>query len=132
MMSDTDQFQHMSFANYLKLMFLATDALFVACFDKVFLKQNRLKVLQSKMQFKKQTMAGDNILIKLNSCDRNASQFSILFTFIMEGSGDLVGLGRQTYELMDLQKQLPKELPDEMLGILGPVYVDERHLLYKY
>ena len=47
MMSDADQFQHMSFANYLKLMFLATDALFVTCFDGPFLAQNRLKLLQS-------------------------------------------------------------------------------------
>ena len=132
MMSDTDQFKHMSFANYLKLMFLATDALFVTCFQESFLLRNRLKLLKSKMQFKRQTVAGDNILIKLNSCEHNVSQFSLLYTFVMEGSGDLVGLGHQTYELFDLAGGLPKNLPDEMVGILGPIGVNEHHLLYKY
>ena len=68
MLSDIDQFQHMSFANYLKLMFLATDALIlgVANYENL-IQEDRLKTYETRMQFKNQTTFGDNILIKINS-----------------------------------------------------------------
>ena len=132
MLSDTDQFKHMSFANYLKLMFLATDALFVSCFDHEFLSANRLKFINSKMQFKRQTVAGDNILIKVNASEINSSTFSLLYTFVIEGSGDLVGLGRQTYELLRQESQTSTELPNRIRDLLVPIAVEETNLLYKY
>jgi len=132
MLSDTDQFKHMSFANYLKLMFLATDALFVSCFDAEFLSTNRLRLVTSKMQFKKQTIAGDNILIKVNAAGMSTSQFSLLFTFIIEGTAELVGLGRQNYEVIYKSAQSVREVPDCMKDLLLPIVVDEGNLLYKY
>ena len=65
MLSDVDQFQHMSFANYLRLMFLATDALFLDALKRDFLMTSRLVLNESRMQFKRQTTAGDHILIKI-------------------------------------------------------------------
>jgi len=100
MLSDTDQFEHMSFANYLKLMFLAADALFVSCFNSAFMAENRVKLDNSRMQFKKQTIAGENILIKINSSEIKQASFSLLFTFVIEGNAELVGLGRQTYNMV--------------------------------
>lgn len=132
MLSDTDQFQHMSFANYLKLMFLATDALFVSCLNGQFLTQNRLKLITSRFQFKRQTQAGNNILIKINSSEMDGSKFSLLYTFIIEGTAELVGLGRQTYELIRLDTQVPEGISESMEALLEPISVDERHLLYKY
>ena len=90
MLSDTDQFEHMSFANYLKLMFLASDALMVSCHDKEYLNEYRLSLINSRLQFKKQTVAGDNILIKVNSSEVQDGQFSLLYTFVIEGAGELV------------------------------------------
>jgi len=132
MMSDTDQFEHMSFANYLRLMFLASDALFVTCFDEAFLSRERVKLKTSRMQFKKQTVAGENILIKVNSSEVMNSSFSLLFTFVIEGSGELVGLGKQTYGAYSRQDDREKNLSDGMKSLLGPIRVEEEGLLYKY
>ena len=132
MLSDTDQFKHMSFANYLKLMFLATDALFVSYFDESFLSKSRLRLVNSRMQFKKQTMAGDHILIKVNSSEINSHHFSLLYTFVIEGTAELVGLGHQTYEMLDLKNQVSSQIPTNLANLLEPIRVDEAHLLYKY
>ena len=132
MLSDTDQFEHTSFANYLKLMFLAADALFVSCYDARFLSTHRLKLVNSRLQFKKQTVAGNHILIKVNSSQIDSSMFSLLFTFVIEGSGELVGLGRQTYNLLSRGSNQPEFLSEAMKKLLGPIRVEEENLLYKY
>ena len=129
MLSDTDQFKHMSFANYLKLMFLATDALFVSCFDNDFLAKNRLRLVKSRMQFKRQTVCGDNILIKVNSSEFSGSQFSLLYTFAIENSGELVSLARQSYELLDTDHGQKKNLTDAITYVLAPILVDEKYLI---
>ncbi len=132
MLSDTDQFEHMSFANYLKLMFLAADALFVSCYDAAFLSTNRLKLENARMQFKKQTVAGDNILIKINSSQIDVSSFSLLFTFVIEGTAELVGLGHQTYRIVSRKNEEVQRLSDNIRSLLGPIQVEEENLLYKY
>ena len=132
MLSDTDQFKHMSFANYLKLMFLATDALFISCCDHEFLSKSRLKLINSRMQFKKQTTVGENILIKVNASEIDASRFSLLHTFMIEGSAELVGLGRQSYELINQNAQIPEVIPAAVRAVLEPIQVDEHNLLYRY
>jgi acyl-CoA thioesterase FadM len=133
MLSDVDQFKHMSFANYLRLMFLATDALFVSLFSEEFLRKSRIQLTSSRMQFKKQTISGDNILIKINSTQEGQGKFSLLHTFAIEETGELVGLGKQSYQLMKASEiDALTELPKDMLNILGPIEVDEKYLLYKY
>ena len=84
------------------------------------------------MQFKKQTVAGENILIKINSSEIDGSQFSLLYTFVIEGTAELVGLGRQTYKIFDLKSQPLLQVPSDIRNLLGPIHVDEEHLLYKY
>ncbi len=113
-------------------MFLALDALFVSCFDVEFLANNRSKMVHSRMQFKHQTVAGDNIIINVNSSEINASQFSLLFTFLIEGSAKLVGLGRQTYKFVSSHAQKPIPLPTRIRDLLIPIEVDEKNLLYAY
>jgi len=132
MMSDTDQFKHMSFANYLKLMFLASDALFLSCLNEDFLRKKRLRLLDSRMQFKRQSVTGEHILIKVNSSEMNGSQFTLLFTFMIEGTAELVALGRQTYEVASLNGTPVSELSENLRGVLGPIRVEEEHLVYKY
>ena len=132
MLTDTDQFEHMSFANYLKLMFLAADALFSGCFNADFLSQRRMKLVHSRMQFKRQSAPGDNILVKVNASGVNRHRFSLLYTFVIEGTAELVGLGRQTFDLLNVRKNIPEEIPDEMKALLAPIAVNEEHLLYEY
>lgn len=132
MLSDVDQFQHMSFANYLRLMFLATDALLLNCSNPQFLSQYRLVLDKSRMQFKRQTVAGDQILIKVNASNMDEGQYALLFTFVFEGSGELVALGRQVYEASDLRGRKLRNVPKDVEGLLMPIKVDENYLLYKY
>lgn len=134
MLSDTDQFQHMSFANYLRLMFLATDAMFLACSDSEFLSCYRFQSLESRMQFKKQSNIGDSILIKINAVKGGVDSFSLLYTFTLEGAGDLVALAKQVYGILDMKKKnyvSPMNL-GRVKGILDPITVDEEYLIYKY
>lgn len=132
MLSDTDQFRHMSFANYLKLMFLATDALFLDQCDAIFLSQSRLALVDSRMQFKRQTVVGDHILIKVNSTNVTTDKFTLLYTFVIEASGELVALGRQTYHVMGAADQSAKEIPRKFRNCLDPIQVEENFLVYTY
>lgn len=132
MLTDTDQFQHMSFANYLKLMFLATDALLQPALDRPFLSKTRLHLRHSRFQFKRQSAPGDNLLVKINASGIDGNCFSLLYTFMIEGTADLVGLGRQTFESVGLQKDSPEALSEGIQKLLNPILIDEEHLLYKY
>ena len=132
LLSDVDQFKHMSFANYLKLMFLATDALLIKCQNADFLCHYKLKLEASRMQFRKQTIAGDNTLIKVNASGLSQGAFNLLYTFIIEGSGDLVGLGKQSYQLYDIKTSAPTDLTNVLRETLVPIAIDENNMLYKY
>jgi len=132
MLSDIDKFEHMSFANYLKLMFLAADALLSELYKPNFLNKFRLRLEHSRMQFKKQTVSGDKILIKVNSSGISHQSFSLLFTFVIEGSGELVGLGRQTYKAILRSNEEAFDIPSILISLLESVQVVEENLLYKY
>jgi len=132
MLSDVDQFQHMSFANYLRLMFLATDALLLNCCDEQFLSQHRLALEESRMQFKRQTIAGDNVLIKVNSANITMEKFTLLYTFVIETSGELVALGRQTYQVVNGPDKQGKEIPGNIKDCLEPIRVEEAFLIFTY
>lgn len=125
MLTDTDQFQHMSFANYLKLMFLAADALLVPCLNHNFLAKTRLKLTASSMQFKRQTAPGDTVLVKVNASEISNSSFSLLFTFLVKGSGELVGLGRQAYELVSVATNTQEPIPNQIKNVLVSIKVGE-------
>ena len=132
MLTDVDQFKHMSFANYLKLMFLASDALFSGFSTPEFMTGKRLRLRDIKMQFKWQTVAGDNILIKINASQEMKSQIILLHTFVNEGTAALVGLGKQIFEIQDTTSSVPTDVPDDIRKLLMPIWVDEEHLLYHY
>jgi len=131
MTSDTDQFRHMSFANYLKLMYLASDAFLVTALTPGFVNYIKLTNVDSRMQFKRAATIGENILIKINACDISTKNFVLLFTYLREESADLIALGRQSY--------VEESFTDDKLNIkekletaLRQIAVDERNILYKY
>ena len=84
MMSDVDQFKHTSFANYLKLMYLVADALLIPCCTNEALEKYRLQNSSSRMQFKRQTIVGKGIVIKVNSTKITDDSFELLHTFLDE------------------------------------------------
>jgi len=130
-MIDTDQFEHMSFANYLKLMFLATDALFLSASDPRFFLKNRVGLVNSRMQFRRQSSVGEKILIQINSVRDSGPNFSLIYTYVIEGKGDVVALARQTYQLLAGGTR-SESLPPVISGLLESIQVDEEHLLYRY
>ncbi|MEI7751144.1 MAG: hypothetical protein WCJ71_03540, partial [Candidatus Omnitrophota bacterium] len=116
------------------LMFLATDAMFLSCSDRDFLSIYRFQLLASRMHFKKQSNIGDSILIKVNVAKGGPETFSLLYTFALEGAGDLVALAKQTYGVLDMKKKIqvsPMSL-NRIKGVLDPISVDEEYLIYKY
>jgi len=132
MASDLDQFGHMSFANYLRLMFLASDALFLSTPSENLRKDCRLKAVKTSMQFKHQTGYGDEILVKVCSSNLANGTFSLLYTYVIEGNALLVGLGRQEFELMSKTNGREMKLPSSVQVLLEPIKVDERFLIYQY
>lgn len=86
------------------------------------------------MQFKKQSNIGDSILIKVNATKGGPETFTLLYTFALEGAGDLVALAKQTYGVLDTKRKVkisPMSL-NRIKGVLGPIAVDEEFLIYKY
>ena len=133
MASDLDQFGHMSFANYLRLMFLASDALFLSTPNQQLRKTVRLKAIRTGMQFKHQTGYGDEILVKVSSSGLGQNNFSLLYTYVIEGDAQLVGLGRQEFELSATTRDSKKvKTPSSVQALLEPIQVDERFLVYRY
>lgn len=133
MLSDIDQFKHMSFANYLKLMFLATDALLLDLQQyQEFIQSTRLKTHHSRMQFKNQTVFGDNILIKVNSSRVEQEKFKLLFTYVIEDTGTLVALGKLDLGLVNYNSSQGISIPSGLSSLLRSIEVDEANLLYKY
>jgi acyl-CoA thioesterase FadM len=131
MLSDIDQFKHMSFANYLRLMYLASDALFVSGV-KDFSEKLRLRALNMRMQFKRPTVVGDHLLIKVNASTSTPPKFCLLYTFMMEKTAELVGLGRQEYVCESLTAGCPNGNFESFCDHLRSIEMDEKFLLYRY
>ena len=118
MLSDVDQFKHMSFANYLRLMSLAADALLLPCLTEIFLDANRLRVVKAKMQFKKQTLVGDNILIKVSSeLDEKEKSFTLFYSFD-DDANDSVAFGFQKFNVDSKELELPESLKDLLMQVV--------------
>lgn len=132
MMSDIDQFKHMSFANYLKLMYLAADALLSPVCTEKFLSSFRFQNTNARMQFKKQSIRGKSIMIKVNSTMVETNAFELRHTFLDEETAELVGLGWQKYSVLDLEGNSSSRIFDEIYDCLKPIQVDPENLLYKY
>jgi acyl-CoA thioesterase FadM len=114
--SDLDQFQHMSFANYLKLMFSVVDNLIHASLDT---SQYRLHHLEASMNFQKQTVLGDKVIVKTQS-EIIGMIIKLYFQFELEASSEKVGYGVQLYEIRDTNtKQLV--LPKNIVQILDKI-----------
>lgn len=131
MFSDTDQFRHMSFANYAKLMYLAADA-FLLSHKQENGEPYFFRNISSSMQFKRQTTIGQHILIKINSSNIEGLGFSLLFTFSIEDTGDLVVLAKQNNQIVNERGDLMDFFPDEIKRGLEMIQVNEENLLYSY
>ena len=103
--SDIDFFRHMSYANYLKLMYTSADTLFVEALG-LFLGQVYLKATNTKMKFKHQTKMGDKILIRINSKNISFESFDLCYVFLLENTNNVVAVAEQTYRVVNINNDV--------------------------
>lgn len=125
MLSDIDQFKHMGFANYLKLMFLASDALFLVFSKskKDFFYKTHLKPVISQMHFKQQTSFGDEILVKVHSANITDKGFDLFYGFTIEGDELPVAHGKQEFEVTEIPSGKETVLPVELRSFLETIHM---------
>jgi acyl-CoA thioesterase FadM len=121
--SDIDQFKHMSFANYLKLMCLSSDALFLPYYEKENIEKNRLKITDMGLKFKRQTEINDCLLIHINASEIEGVCFSLTHIFTMEISNEVVAVGFQKYQAVSTNGQPQSELNAMLENILKDIYL---------
>ena len=118
-MSDIDMFRHMSYANYIKLLFLASDACLLNLTSE-FLDVMRIKVIKTEMNFKYQTKLGDHILIRVNTSVLRKSSFDLLYNFTLENSEQKIGSGKQSFILESLAGG-EMIMPESLNAMLGQI-----------
>ena len=98
-LSDIDLFMHMSYANYLRLLFQASDGFFLSLTGKEFLKKNRIKANKTSVEFKYQTELGDIIIIYVLLGAMNCDSWELIYKFELEDNNKLIALGRQAFSI---------------------------------
>lgn len=100
-LSDIDQFKHMSFANYVKLLFVSSDSLFLKHLGSAYPFTHRMNLICSKLHFKRQTVAGDQIDIRIYDGAANGSYLPLYFEFSLGTPKEVVAEGFQMYQIVD-------------------------------
>ncbi len=126
MLSDIDQFKHMSFANYLQLMFLASDALCLVFSksQKDFFYTTHLKPVMSQMHFKQQTSFGDEILVKVHAANIHETGFDLYYKFAIEKEDLPVAHGKQSFEVTSIPSGKRILLPQSFRDFLETIQME--------
>lgn len=125
-----------SFIHYVRWYGIARDALLQwrdLGFDETLRSHIEIEVSFCNIQYKRQAMLQDEIIIKTNSSHITKDNFTLLFTLIRKDDAALISLGKQeinfrnsrTGEVLDI----PKPLVDR---VLKPIEVDERDMLFNF
>jgi len=120
MWSDIDQFQHMSFANYLKLMYLSCDGFFLDYYKRhpEHFEAIRISPFHSQMQFKDQSNFGDRILIEVHSANVALDGFDLYYVFRNQSTSKLIALGKQSFSVSRPMLNGRESYPDSLLECL--------------
>ena len=125
-----------SFINYVRWYGIARDALLQwknLGFDESLKGLVEIEASYCNIQYKRQAMLQDEIIIKTNAANIKGSGFSLLFTLLKKDDASLISLGKQdisfrhskTGELLKVSDILVK-------GLLAPIEVDEKSMLFKF
>ncbi len=104
--NDVDQFKHMSFANYIKLMFDAADTLFLKMLGDGFQDRIKTHLKFASVQFKKQTRTGDLVFI-IPQVHKAGNMVTIEAKYYIElgtAAEEEVAFGEMVYELEGLDR----------------------------
>lgn len=125
-----------SFTNYFRWYSIARDALLqwrLLGFDESFRSYIETEVLSCNIQFKREAMLQDEIVVKVNTSDIKEKEFTLLFTLIRKDNALLISLGKQRIRFFNTKTNEPLQLPITLVqNILEPLELDQRNLIFKY
>lgn len=125
-----------SFINYMRWVNIARDALLQwkkLGFDESCRNKIGIDVKFCDIQYKREAMLQDEILIKVNSSNIKPAEFTLLFTLIRKDNALLISLGKQKINFRDFETDNILNLPQSLVkDVLKPIEVEEGSLLFKY
>jgi len=85
------------------------------------------------IQFKREIVLQDEIIIKINSSNIKEKEFTLLFTIIRKDDAVLISLGKQKISFLNFETGEVLDLPQPLVqDILKPIEVNEKLSLFKY
>jgi len=120
-LSDVDQFKHTSFANYVRLMFVAADTLFLTYLGPEYAAARKMRLKFSKLHFKRQTVVGDVISIRVYDGAAQGSEIPLHFDFVLAGSNEAVATGFQLYEVVSPETEKPLSMTADMTSMIEAI-----------
>jgi len=125
-----------SFINYIRWYNITRDALLLwrnLGFNESLKNIVETEVSFCNIQYKREAMLQDEIIIKVNSSNIKDNEFTLLFTLIRKDNALLISLGKQKINFRNSKTGdifiLPKSL---VSNVLKSIEVDEKSLLFKY
>lgn len=125
-----------SFINYIRWYGIARDALLQwrsLGLDDALKSFVEIDVPFCNVQYKRQAMLQDEIIVKANSANITEKSFSLLFILIKKSDALLISLGKQEIRLRNSQTGEILALPDKLIkDVLQPINVDESAMVFKF
>lgn len=125
-----------SFINYVRWFDIARDALLQ--WRNLGFEESLRNVVETEtsfcnIQYKREVMLQDEILIKVNSSNIKDDEFTLLFTLIRKDNALLISLGKQRIGFRNSKTSELFSLPQPFVNnVLKPIEVSEGSLLFKY
>ncbi|MCX5715491.1 MAG: acyl-CoA thioesterase [Candidatus Omnitrophica bacterium] len=125
-----------SFVNYVRWYNIARDALLQwrnLGFEDTMKHIIQTEVSFCNIQYKREAMLQDEIIIKINSSEITDRTFNLLFTIIRKDNALLISLGKQKISFRNLKTNEIINLKHSFIkNVLRSIEVDEKTLLFKY
>jgi acyl-CoA thioesterase FadM len=125
-----------SFINYIRWYGIARDALLQwrnLGLDDSLKNFLEIDVPFCNVQYKRQAMLQDEIVVKVNSANITENSFSLLFILIKKSDALLISLGKQDIRLRDSRTGEVLSLPEKLVNeVLRPINVDESAMVFKF
>ncbi|MBM3246868.1 MAG: hypothetical protein FJZ13_06070 [Candidatus Omnitrophica bacterium] len=125
-----------SFINYVRWYNIARDALLQ--WRNLGLDEALRNIVETEaslcdIQYKREAILQDEIIIKVNSSDIRQDEFTLLFTLIRKADALLISLGKQKIKFRNFKTGEILNLPAAFIdNVLKPIEIDEKNSLYKY
>lgn len=125
-----------SFINYVRWYGIARDALLLwknLGFDESLKGLVEIEVSLCNIQYKRQAMLQDEIIIKTNAANITQTSFILLSTLIKKDDASLISLGKQEILFRNSKTSQILNLPKAFINlILKPIEVDEKSMLFDF